>query len=97
MYFYFLDLCTYKKLESTAMDEGNLLADGGYTDELGCERLCNDKSLCKSFGYCPAEKRCYLYDKMIDEGTEMNLDRSDDCRTHYRSCGNLNFVSMFHL
>ena len=78
------------------MDEGKQLAEVKLTEELDCERLCNENSLCKSFGYCTGAKICYLYDKIIDEGTQLNLDRPDDCQTHYRSCGNLNLVSMFN-
>ena len=78
------------------MDEGKQLEEVKYTEELDCERLCNGNSLCKSFAYCPGEMICYLRDKMVDEETQLNINRLDDCRTHYRSCGNFKFISLFH-
>ena len=99
----FPDQCNYKKLDSTAMDPGNRVDDrleGGevyVVEEFACERYCDGNSRCQSFTYCPGSRYCKAYDKVITEETETrNQSDVDDCRTHYRSCGNLNFTSMFH-
>ena len=56
-----------------------------------CEKMCDEKDGCRSITYCPGNALCYRYDKKYTEDPE-TIKRQDDCRTHYRPCGNLRLV-----
>jgi len=78
--------CTWTKLPSVVITEGNLLQQYSGKTLKDCESLCDSPSNngCKSLAYCPGSSDCYLYDKKLD-GTEPLTARTD-CTTSFRPC-----------
>ena len=77
--------CKYKRLEHTALNEGDHL--GTITDVLleQCRIRCDETLRCRSFGYCPWYKdgSCFMFHKKITESTPQNTSRID-CFTNYK-------------
>ena len=87
----------YERLASVAKYEGKeievfpplqvLEGDKSWKD---CPKRCDEVDGCNSFGYCPSDGRCYLYDKCITKDEPIRFN--EDCFTSYKPCSSNIFI-----
>ena len=94
-----IEECSYKRLDTLAKAEGNLIRKFGSHGQKSleeCQAECDRIEGCNSIGVCPRDG-CYLYDKKItpSEPTKTNVD----CYTSYKSCSSktINLTQMINL
>ena len=76
-------------------NEGKLIKYSNGVDHQYCEKFCDESfgEGCRSFGYCPDNGGCFLFDKELN-GTEALTTRTD-CYTNYRVCnGNSKYFNI---
>ena len=77
----------YERLASVAKDEGveiEVFGERGEKSWKDCPEKCDEVEGCHSFGYCPSDRRCYLYDKCITKDEPIRTN--EDCFTSYKPC-----------
>ena len=85
----------YKQFEYLVKDEGNLLwVEKGIENPRDCEPKCDawnsirdGRKKCRSFGYCPGSKECYMADQNVYSASSLQTSRRDGCYTVYQACG----------
>ena len=82
-----MTISEWRRLSKVAKDEGKLLEIFGNWGEKSwkdCQEKCDKTNGCHSFGYCPGENRCYLFDKCITKNEPIRTNFA--CFTSYKSC-----------
>ena len=73
--------CIYDRLHNVAQNPGILVAELWHRDYPGCQSDCQDHIKCNSFTYCPKNKFCYLYDRILHSNEPQH--KKDDCFSSY--------------
>ena len=73
--------CKYDRLHNVAQNPGILLAELWHKDYPGCQINCQDHIKCNSYTYCPKNRLCYLYDRILHSNEPQH--KKDDCFSSY--------------
>ena len=77
--------CTYEKLQSVALSEGNRLGSFEVSGFDECREKCDQAEGCLNVRYCPTEKKCTLFAGLLTRSAP-TIPNTRECHTFYKKC-----------
>ena len=82
--------CNYQRLRHIAEDEGNLIKQTSGNSYEECKITCDG---CNSFTYCPNNRLCYIYDKILHDNDAQV--KNADCFSSYTDCSHSKYFTIW--